>query len=459
MRQLIALLIVCTFFVTSFSKDALASTDFSYIVASDPQWAWTANTDNNIRETEAQKEAGATLLNRNHVKSMNVLANQENVKAVIMNGDLTAYGHGKELEHYESIWQKLSIPLYPGLGNHDYANNLKRGNEGCYQNNCGIRMVEYIRDQIGNLHPRNFDYRESKSYEFPLRRRDYIGSLSYSWDEGNVHFVQLHNYPLYDVTFEGYDAGAAEKKVVQIKQSLDWLEDDLARARNEGKAIILNYHDSDEHWADGYNSGTINTLKNRFSNILTKYGVSAVFVGHYHQRIGKSTPPRGFSSMYGSVPVFYSGSASQSKYLLVHFEPSQMIVERISSVDGGASRTVDGTYPLITDTPATPVTPAPKPGAITFFNEGGYVARYTLVFTSNGEHQSYGTGNLALGNKRRFSLPADATNIRIRGEVKTGLVWEPWRDVFSKSIEHPHKAVCYKTYGTTLNAKWNNNCS
>lgn len=34
--------------------------------------------------------------------------------------------------------------------------------------------------------------------------------------------------------------------------SLDWLETDLAAARKAGKAIIVNFHDSQEHWADGY---------------------------------------------------------------------------------------------------------------------------------------------------------------------------------------------------------------
>jgi cytolysin (calcineurin-like family phosphatase) len=159
------------------------------------------------------------------------------------------------------------------------------------------------------------------------------------------------------------------------------------------------------------------------------------------------------------VPVFYCGSASQNKYLLVRFQNGQMTVEKVSSANGGVSRTSDGTYPLKTDTPPTPIPPAPQPGAITFFNEGGYVARYTLSYTSGGQNKSFSTGNLALGNKRRYDLPADATNIRVRGEVKTGLAWEPWRDIFNTSISHPRGPLCYKTYGTTLKAKWNNTCS
>jgi len=461
-------LTICILFglLLSFSANvqnasAQSNEDFSMLMASDTQYPWTAKTDAGESETEDQQKSGATTANQNHVNSMNSLVQQvSNVRGMILNGDITDYGHDWQLDKYKEIWAKLSIPIYPGLGNHDYANNIRQpdGN-GCVQNNCAIRMVEYVRDEIRKRNPRSFDYRESNSYKFPELRTNYVGSLAYSWDIGNVHFVQLHNYPLYERNFEGYDAGAARRKVVNIKHSLDWLEADLTRSRNEGKAIILNYHDSDQHWPDFYAPATYNQLKSRFTEILTKYNVSAVFVGHYHTSIGKLTPPRGFSEVYGSVPVFYCGSASQNKYLLVRFQNGQMTVEKVSSANGGVSRTSDGTYPLKTDTPPTPIPPAPQPGAITFFNEGGYVARYTLSYTSGGQNKSFSTGNLALGNKRRYDLPADATNIRVRGEVKTGLAWEPWRDIFNTSISHPRGPLCYKTYGTTLKAKWNNTCS
>lgn len=446
------------------SSSAQTSDNFSMIISSDTQYPWTARTDaEDPTETEEQKKSGSITANQNHLASMNALAQQVgNVKGMILNGDITAYGHDWQLDKYKDIWKNLSVPIYAGLGNHDYANNIKVGNsnQGCYQNGCGIRMVEYIRDEIRKRNVRSFDYRESNSYKFPEVRTEYIGSLAYSWDIGNVHFVQLHNYPTYQQTFEGFDASAAKRKIVRVKQSLDWLEADLTQARNEGKAIVLNYHDSDEHWKDGYDEATRESLKSRFANILKKYDVSAVFVGHYHGVIGKANPGNDFATtVYGSVPVFYSGSASQSKYLLARFQNGQMTVEKISSANGGVSSTSDGTYALKAGAPSTPIAPAPKSGALTFFNEGGYVARYKLTYTSGGKEQSSSTGNLALGNKKLYELPADATNISIRGEVKTGLLWEPWRDIFNKKINHPRGAQCYKTYGTTLNAKWNNSCS
>ncbi|BAB73286.1 metallophosphoesterase [Anabaena sp. FACHB-709] len=435
---------------------AQANDNFSMIIVSDTQYPWTANTDQGIEETEDQKKAGSTIANQNHVNSVNSLVQQVgNVRGTILNGDITAFGHSWQLDKYKEIWKQLSVPVYPGLGNHDYANNV----DDCYANNCAIGMVEYVRDAIKKLNPRSFDYRESNSYKFPELRTEYIGSLAYSWDVGNIHFVQMHNYPIYERKFEGFDASAAKRKIVQIKHSLDWLEKDLTQARNEGKAIILNYHDSDNNWKNNYAPATYEQLKARFSDILKKYNVSAVFAGHYHTRIGKAEPYNNFSTVYGSVPVIYSGSASQNNYLLARFENGQMTVEKVSSANGGASRTLDGTYTLKTGSPATPIAPAPEPGSITFFNQGGYVARYNLSYTSGGQKASFSTGNMALGNKKRYDLPADATNIKVRGEAKTGLIWNPWRDIFNRSIEHPRGSICFKSYSTTLNAKWNNSCN
>uniref|UniRef100_A0A915HZB0 Calcineurin-like phosphoesterase domain-containing protein n=1 Tax=Romanomermis culicivorax TaxID=13658 RepID=A0A915HZB0_ROMCU len=63
------------------------------------------------------------------------------IKAVIINGDLTAFGHHDELATFETLLEearlKLGIPFYMGLGNHDYANNV----DDCYDNNCAQRMV------------------------------------------------------------------------------------------------------------------------------------------------------------------------------------------------------------------------------------------------------------------------------------------------------------------------------
>lgn len=43
-------------------------------------------------------------------------------------------------------------------------------------------------------------------------------SLSYSWDFGDIHHIQLHNYPMYTVNLN------ASGTIVKIAKSLDWLK-------------------------------------------------------------------------------------------------------------------------------------------------------------------------------------------------------------------------------------------
>ncbi|MGJ8743656.1 RICIN domain-containing protein [Polaribacter sp.] len=424
----------------------------SMVFASDPQWAWTAKTDAGTTETEAEKEKEATTLNENHVKSMNsLISSLKNVKGVIINGDLTAYGHSKEFEPFKKIYAKLKAPMYLGLGNHDYGNNV----DNTYENNSANRMVNYMVEHIKSNGATNSDYKVSSAYQFPNVETTTTGSLSYSWDIGNIHFVQLQNYPIYTRSWSNYvSIGAAKRRTVKITSSLNWLATDLAKARNSGKIIVLNFHDSDEHWGDYYDNTKLNSLSNEFKGLLSTYKVAAVFVGHYHSSLGKRTPPRR-PSTYGTTPVFYCGSASQSKYLLVNFKGNKMSVEKVSSASGGATRTNKTEYTVFNSKESVAI---PKQdGWVTFFNQAGYVAKYSLSYTLNGSTKSFSTGNIALGNKKRFTIPGKATNIKIKGEGKTGLLWEMWRTTFSKTYNSPPNK-CFKSYGTTLNQKYNNNC-
>lgn len=102
-----------------------------------------------------------------------------------------------------------------------------------------------------------------------------------------------------------------------------------------------------------------------------------------------------------------------------------------------------------TDQPATLT-----PGWVTFSNQGGYIARYTLTYVVNGQAKTMETGNLTLGFNRRFDIPSNATNIKVKGEGQTGLAW---KTTFEKSFNSPPNQ-CFKSFGTTLNQLWDNNC-
>lgn len=422
------------------TKSHASAGDFYMIFASDTQYPRTQADDDDRANSER--------LNRDHARSMQAVAAQvgpSNLKGVIINGDLTEYGHDWQFAKYREVYDGLGLKIYPGLGNHDYANNVN----DCAENNCANRMVTYMNDYVKGLKPTSYDFRESDvHYKFPSLRKVYEGSLAYSWDIGNVHFVQLHNYPAYAASWNGWNAGAARRDFFEIKSSMNWLRKDLADARNQGKAIILNMHDGGDHFI-----GEHRAEYDEFIKMIDEFKVSAVFAGHTHHQCGKVDWEGGVKP---NVPLFRSGAAFYSNYLLVGFNSGEMLVEVVSSDGGKARRQTIGAFPLKTGRPSAPIV-VPADGYIAFFNQGGYVARYSLSYTADGQRRHFDTGEIALGNQRRYDIPNNAASIKIKGEAKTGLLWEPWKVIFDTSVPGIPKK-CYKSYGTTLEPKWNNSC-
>ena len=182
--------------------------------------------------------------------------------------------------------------------------------------------------------------------------KDTSGSLAYSWDEGDVHFVQLHNFPTYERAWSTFVWTGLTTKSYTIQNSLDWLEADLAAASARGQAIILNFHDTDEHWLkpdggyDGASDASRQALSARFSTLIATYPVSAIFAGHYHTIQGRVPLWEGMPDYHG-IPVFYSGATSQSTFLLARFDETEFTVDGYDSTDGiPGVRDHCGTFPL-----------------------------------------------------------------------------------------------------------------
>jgi hypothetical protein len=93
-------------------------------------------------------------------------------------------------------------------------------------------------------------------------------------------------------------------------------------------------------------------------------------------------------------------------------------------------------------------------GWVTFFNEAGYVAKYTLTYMLDGQPQVFSTGSIALGSKRRFDIPGRATNIAVKGEADAVV---SWKSIFEKTFTSPPNQ-CFKTFGAIFSPQWNNNC-
>lgn len=102
-------------------------------------------------------------------------------------------------------------------------------------------------------------------------------------------------------------------------------------------------------------------------------------------------------------------------------------------------------------------------GYVKLRHGGGYVARFFVNWTQkdeNGksEEKSYNSGNKTAGWSYTVQLPGDATNVRLRAEAATGLVWDPWGEIFSIT-EYGPTNKCYRAKGTTLHRRYDNDCN
>ncbi|MRI34766.1 hypothetical protein EOPP23_17430 [Endozoicomonas sp. OPT23] len=321
------------------------SSPFTLIFSSDPQYPWWRGAhDSACSSEECVKEKSAGLI-ADQIQSMNNMVNirfsernetitgtwpdTSNIPAsrrdqpipdpqgVVVNGDLTAFWHSWQVEKYMSFYHRndadplnphnLKLDFYPGLGNHDYANNK---NDCWWQRNaeylpykangCARNAAHYIKKLVScDLAP-NFPDQSITGFN--------ESSLAYSWDIGNYHFVQLHNYPGY--TYSD----------VNVSDSYEWLRSDLEIAHNAGQRIVLNMHDSG---ADLYSLA--------FRAAISERNVVAIFSGHLHEQNGFVGSVNNGSQ---SIPIFRSGASEYSTLLLAEFGANHLTVAVVETFDG-----------------------------------------------------------------------------------------------------------------------------
>ncbi len=271
--------------------------EFSVIIASDPQLWW-----NSIDDVSGFSDSEVEAYNKRHRNAMKALVAGNGLPsgfsspvALIMNGDLTEYGRWDQWEAYYDIYDSTGVPIYDGMGNHDYANNSpSAGGTGCrpqaddvaeFTAKCaafdwfgeGQVWGDDACTVIYNMTAEGTDWCASDS----VRRMLYWletnggmivsydpGSAAYSFDIGGVHFIQLHNYPTYSVPEIG------------ISDSIDWLKSDLGDAVYRNKWIVINMHDMVNHFKGYENTEFLDALDGSENNIL------GIFSCYYHRYAG-----------------------------------------------------------------------------------------------------------------------------------------------------------------------------
>ncbi|EJF79082.1 hypothetical protein MCO_00519 [Bartonella sp. DB5-6] len=254
----------------------------------------------------------------------------------IVNGDLTEFGRKKTYDDYANIYKKLGSPVYEGLGNHDYANNVGNCTIPEEMNSssdaCAIsaisRMLREMKEYSDKLPHFNQDITENLTGTSNTSVHFIEGSFGYSWDYGNIHYVQLHNYPTYTVNLKQNDIN------IHVKSSLDWLKKDLAAADARGKITIMNFHDARPFYRDGYSR----FLKpehaqdlSAFKSIITSHNVKAIFAGHTHYQ---SYCRAQNDKVFGNIPVYTAGALFRGDYYLINVQGKDIHVKAYNGRTG-----------------------------------------------------------------------------------------------------------------------------
>jgi cytolysin (calcineurin-like family phosphatase) len=283
---------------------------FSMVVMGDPQLWWSCHYEG-CQERCDNQETGCydgNISNLQQIVSIRKTVIDQvkikNFEGIVINGDLTAFGHKEQLNQFEAYYYGSGLRIFPGFGNHDYQNNV----DDCFDNDCAFRMINWLEQKVGQLKD------EGAVWAFDLERkgRDHYGILAYAWSTSDYVFVQLNNHSGYEVEFKDN----VHWEEAYIYNSYTFLEMCLRHAMLQNKKVVINQH--------------IETFSDRFKKILSNYNnVVAVFVGHKHERVGFWS--RILLENNTKIPVFYSGSPGYARYLLVDFGSKDIIVNTVNS--------------------------------------------------------------------------------------------------------------------------------
>lgn len=398
----------------------------TFLMTSDPQLTCTENCGGIFGKESKSNISEQYQLFNNHFRDAD---------AVIINGDLTEFGHKNEWSDFENLAGSLKVPYYYGLGNHDIYNNLG----GCHENNCTIRSVSKLYHHVkgkGNI--LNFDAYRTDGYIGASMLENITGSLSYSIDFGNVLVIQLNDFvsEYNPLKIDQYSSGAwgngAKHYIIDRFQDADyiWLERQLYLAFLSKKTVIFNQHNYQA------NAG-------KLFELLDKYNVKLRFAGHFHTQTGGGESRNGF---------YLSGSSALKTYLKTEIDTDN---NKARIYLGEANTSKPKLIKEITLKQSGGITPPSTPLSPSVYlrvrNNGGYEAFANIVYKDkNGKRIEKKSGKLLLGNYWVLTVPAGSTVERFEARNNTGLVWEPQRQIFRYG--NIKNDTCVEVKGTSLNA-------
>lgn len=92
-------------------------------------------------------------------------------------------------------------------------------------------------------------------------------------------------------------------------------------------------------------------------------------------------------------------------------------------------------------------------GEVRFYCQAGFVTRFQLSYTLNGQTVTQKTNDLPVGHEESFPVPYNATNITVKGDYALA----GWKELFTKNLDKP-TYMCFTSYGTVFKPTYKTDC-
>lgn len=265
-----------------------------------------------------------------------------------------AYSNGAESEYQSKVFDKYvsilkNIPIFPALGNHDYA-------QSGYQSTASLGT--------------NFPYFSLFSIPTNSGTKKY-----YSTNYGNVHFIALDSYGSYN-SF--------------TSDMFQWLENDLSNNTQQWTIVYFHHPPYTKGSHDSDNEIELIDMRNNIIPLLESNGVDLVLSGHSHayERSNFIKGHFGVESSFTSANIVQAGPGPYTK----------------------AARTSDGTiYAVCGVSGQVSGTESGYPHDAMFYSNASNFGSLILDISSTGLTGKFLTSTGAILDNFTITKPADGT--------------------------------------------------
>jgi hypothetical protein len=307
--------------------DAGGARSIRFLATADPQYFWRNDSDS-IDTYSFNRVALATTRRMLFLLLSSCTPEGCGIRGITISGDLTNWSRRSEFQWYGRSIAGYHRFVFDGLGNHD------KQPDPYYCGFAPYTCVDVGRIQAYMSHDRQRSTAATNA-----------GDPHYSWDWGDVHFVQ-HNQAAMDEPSPVF-------RELSPNRALQWLKEDLARyVGTSGRPVVLFHHygfdgtstDPNEQWWTP-------AQRELYWDVLAGYNVAAIFTGHYHAGPGEEryvpwARPAGGHAGPDTIATFIAGAALNAAFMDVKIEGNTMTVTPM-----GLANHTDSTSAVVAYTP------------------------------------------------------------------------------------------------------------